>query len=40
MVGSTLAWCQMMGMLGEQSPNATAYLSRCTARPAFQRASA
>ena len=40
MVGSTLAWCQMMGMLGDGSPNATAYLGRCAARPAFQRASA
>ena len=40
MVGSTLAWCQMMGMLGDQTPNATAYLGRCAARPAFQRASA
>ena len=40
MVGSTLAWCQLMGMLGDQSPNAAAYLSRCAARPAFQRASA
>jgi len=40
MVGSTLAWCQMMGMLGDQSPNAAAYLGRCAARPAFQRASA
>jgi glutathione S-transferase len=40
MVGSTLAWCQMMGMMGDQFPNATAYLGRCAARPAFQRASA
>jgi glutathione S-transferase len=40
MVGSTLAWCQMMGMLGDQTPNAAAYLGRCAARPAFQRASA
>jgi len=40
MVGSTLAWCQLMGMLGDQSPNAAAYLARCAARPAFQRASA
>ena len=40
MVGSTLAWCQMMGMMGDQAPNATAYLGRCAARPAFQRASA
>jgi glutathione S-transferase len=40
MVGSTLAWCQMMGSMGDKSPNATAYLGRCTARPAFQRASA
>jgi glutathione S-transferase len=40
MVGSTLAWCQMMGMMGDQVPNASAYLARCAARPAFQRASA
>jgi glutathione S-transferase len=40
MVGSTLAWCQMMGAMGDKSPNATAYLGRCVARPAFQRASA
>ncbi len=40
MVGSTLAWCQMMGSMGDKSPNATAYLGRCAARPAFQRASA
>lgn len=40
MVGSTLAWCQMMGAMGDKSPNAAAYLGRCVARPAFQRASA
>jgi glutathione S-transferase len=40
MVGSTLWWAQLMGLIGEQHPNAQAYLARCMARPAMQRASA
>jgi len=40
MVGSTLWWAQMMGMIGDQQPNAQAYVARCMARPALQRASA
>jgi glutathione S-transferase len=40
MVGSTLWWAQLMGLIGEQHPNAQAYLARCVARPAMQRASA
>ena len=40
MVGSTLWWAQLMGLIGEQHPNAQAYLARCMARPAMQRANA
>ena len=40
MIGSTLVWCQMMGLLGGNLKVATAYLGRLAARPAFQRASA
>jgi glutathione S-transferase len=39
MVGSTLWWAQMMGMIGEGQPDAQAYVARCMARPAMQRAS-
>ncbi len=40
MVGSTLAWAQMMGLVSDKTPNVAAYLVRCAARPAFQRVSA
>jgi glutathione S-transferase len=40
MVGSTLVWCQMMGLIGDQYANLAGYLARCSARPALQRASA
>ena len=39
-VGSTLGWCKMMGLVGNEAPNAAAYLDRLTARPAWQRAFA
>jgi len=39
MVGSTLAWCQMMGLLSG-IPVLDAYVQRCSERPAFQRAQA
>lgn len=38
MLGSTLAWAQMMSMLGEQRPGTAAYLGRMQERPALQRA--
>ena len=41
MMGSTLKWCQMMGMIdGASLPNMQAYLGRLAARPAAQRATA
>jgi len=40
MVGSTLVWCQMMGIVGDRYANVPGYLARCGARPALQRASA
>jgi glutathione S-transferase len=40
MIGSTLMWAQMMGMIGDDLPNVTAYLGRCVARPATQKANA
>ena len=39
MIGSTLVWCQMMGMVGAQSPNVGPYLARCAGRSGFQRAN-
>jgi len=39
-LGTTLAWAQMMGLIGADSPHALAYLARLLARPAFQRALA
>jgi glutathione S-transferase len=39
MVGSTMAWCQMMGLLNGY-PVLEAYAQRCAARPALQRAQA
>ncbi len=40
MIGSTLQWCQMMGMIGGDLPNVTAYLGRLAGRPALGRAFA
>jgi glutathione S-transferase len=40
MVGSTLVWCQMLGLIGDRYANVPGYLARCAARPALQRASA
>lgn len=40
MVGSTLVWCQMMGMVGTDRPNVQAYLGRLASREALQRANA
>jgi glutathione S-transferase len=40
MIGSTLVWCQMMSLIGDQHANVPGYLARCAARPALQRASA
>jgi glutathione S-transferase len=40
MVGSTLAWAQMMGLVDDKTPNVAAYLGRCMARPAAQKAMA
>src|SRR5262245_6154646 len=37
MVGSTIAWAQMLGLLGER-PVLAEYAARLSARPAFQRA--
>jgi glutathione S-transferase len=40
MVGSTLNWCQMMGMIGADLANVPGYLTRLAARPAAQSAAA
>ena len=40
LIGSTLWWCHMMGMVGPDVPNVQAYVGRVTTRPAMQRASA
>ena len=40
MVGSTLAWAQMVGVVGGTIPATAAYLGRLMSRPAFQRAMA
>ena len=40
MIGSTLAWCMMLGMIGDDARNAQAYLARLASRPAFARAQA
>jgi glutathione S-transferase len=40
MIGSTLAWAQMMGLIGADLPATTAYLTGLGARPAFQRTMA
>ena len=39
-VGSTLAWAQMIGAMAGSIPTAAAYLGRLMSRPAFQRAMA
>ena len=40
MVASTLAWAQMLGLMGASAPTTAAYLGRLMGRPAFQRAMA
>jgi len=40
MLGSTLTWCQMLGMISGDVPNVQAYLGRLASRPATQRAMA
>ncbi len=40
MLGSTLGWASMLGIVGQEQPNVAAYVARLGARPAFQRASA
>ena len=40
MLGSTLGWARMMGIVGGDLPNVSAYVARLSQRPAFQRASA
>ena len=39
MVGSTIGWAAMMGLLGDTAPGVAAYANRLRERPAFQRAS-
>jgi glutathione S-transferase len=39
MIGSTLVWAQMMGLIGDRYANVPGYLARCGARPAMQRAT-
>ena len=40
MVGSTLAWAQMLGLISADTPAVAAYMGRLMGRPAFQRAGA
>jgi glutathione S-transferase len=40
MIGSTLVWARMMGILSGDYPTTSAYLDRLMARPAFQRTQA
>jgi glutathione S-transferase len=40
MIGSTLGWCRMMGMVDPAHAAIAAYLGRLAARPAYQRAIA
>jgi glutathione S-transferase len=40
MLGSTLGWARMMGIMGGELPNLAAYVTRLSERPAFQRAAA
>jgi glutathione S-transferase len=39
-VGSTLAWAQMLGLIDASTPATASYLGRLMGRPAFQRAMA
>lgn len=39
MIGSTLWWCQMMGLVGDRQ-HVPAYIARLSERPAMQRATA
>ena len=40
LVGSTLAWAQMLGLIDASTPAIAAYMGRLMGRPAFQRAMA
>jgi len=40
MIGSTLWWAQLLGMVSGDLPNVSAYIGRVAGRGAFQRASA
>ena len=40
MLGSTLGWASMLGIVGQERPNVAGYVARLAGRPAFQRASA
>lgn len=40
MVGSTIGWAQMMGIVGNDLPGVAAYVARLGERPAYQRAAA
>jgi glutathione S-transferase len=40
MIGSTLVWAQMMGLIGDDRPAVAAYLTRLAGRPAFRKATA
>jgi glutathione S-transferase len=40
MMGATLGWCMMLGMLGDDAANVQAYIARLGARPAVARAQA
>ncbi len=40
LLGSTLVWAQMLGLIGDAHAATAAYLTRLATRPAFQRASA
>jgi glutathione S-transferase len=39
MIGSTLSWAQLMGLVDTNATNAQAYLARLAERPAAQRAT-
>ena len=40
MIGSTVGWAQLMGLVGNDLPGIAAYLARLAARPAYARATA
>jgi glutathione S-transferase len=40
LVGSTLAWAQMLGLIDASTPGLAGYMARMMGRPAFQRAMA